>query len=107
LLQVAKLKCALLFISVLKLNIMLTVVNSSNRTAKSQVVSIPTEVLKELAELKLNTVNSIKTLYASGYTRLQIVDAGFNSSTVYRQVGEYITECKAKATQGDIEMTQE
>jgi predicted sulfurtransferase len=72
----------------------LTVIAGTKNQTETQADPIPAEVLAELAELKLNTVNSVKTLHASGYSRKQIVAAGYNSSTVYRQVGEYI---KAKA----------
>ena len=61
----------------------------TSKKDKAEVVSIPEDVLAELAEMNLNTVNSIKTLYAAGFTRQQIIKAGYNSSTVHRQVLEY------------------
>lgn len=66
--------------------------------------AIPESVMMDLAALHLNTVNSVKTLFATGFTRKQIVAAGFNSSTVYRQVGEYI---KAEEAKKLLEVTPE
>lgn len=60
------------------------------KATKKEEDAIPSSVLEELETLNLNTVNKIKTLYAAGFTRTQIIAAGYNSSTVYRQVGEYI-----------------
>lgn len=59
-------------------------------TTKKNEAAIPANVLEELEGMGLNTVNRIKTLYAAGFTRTQIIACGYNSSTVYRQVGEYI-----------------
>jgi hypothetical protein len=58
--------------------------------------AIPESIMEELKVANLNTVNKVKSLYATGYSRKQIVAAGFNSSTVYRQVGEYIKAMEAK-----------
>lgn len=76
----------------------LTVVKSNRTTTAIAEPAIAEEVLAELKGLNLNTVNSVKTLYASGYSRKQIVAAGFNSSTVYRQVGEWIKAQEALKT---------
>lgn len=59
-------------------------------TTKKDEAAIPANVLEELEGMGLNIVNRIKTLYAAGFTRTQIIACGYNSSTVYRQVGEYI-----------------
>lgn len=58
--------------------------------SKSTVTNpIPAEVLAAVKAAGLNTCNSVKTLFANGFTRAQIVAAGYNASTVYRQVKEY------------------
>ncbi len=68
----------------------LVIVTGNKAGSASTEEAIPDSMLQDLAAAKLNTVNSIKSLYATGYSRKQIVAAGYNSSTVYRQVGEYI-----------------
>lgn len=69
---------------------------------KVEVDPIPNNVLVTLATHNLNTVNSIKTLFASGYTRAQIIATGYNSSTVYRQVGEYVKSLEEVQTEKDV-----
>lgn len=66
----------------------LIVVN--NATAKAAKEPVAPELLEQVQSLKLNTVNTIKTLYANGASRQQIIASGFNSSTVHRQVLEYV-----------------
>ncbi len=67
-----------------------TIVTSSAKSrSTAPVVAIDPSVLAELAAHKLNTCNSIKTLFANNYSQKQIVDAGYNASTVYRQCKEY------------------
>jgi len=87
----------------------LQIVRGTGKRAAAEVTPIPSEVLDELnaIEPKLNTVNKVKTLYASGYSRPQIVAAGFNSSTVYRQVGEYIKAQSAAQSAKDAIASQE
>lgn len=44
-------------------------------------------------------IHAILTLHIKGFSNVEIVEAGFNKSTVYRQVGEYKKLKKAPATQ--------
>ena len=67
-----------------------------------EVEPIPAKVLEALKGHNLNIVNSIKTLFASGYTKPQIIAAGYNTSTVYRQVGEYIKSLEELATEKEV-----
>lgn len=78
----------------------LTVVVRTTAKGRStaDVVAINAEVLAELATLKLNTCNAIKTLYANSYTQQQIIKAGYNASTVYRQCKEYADATAATPT---------
>lgn len=45
----------------------------------------------------MGKIDTILALFHAGYTRKEIVDAGFNRTTVYRQVGEYLKLKKAPA----------
>ncbi len=74
------------------LKVIVTTSSKSHGTpgSKSTVTNpIPKEVLDAVKAANLNTCNSVKTLFANGFTRAQIVAAGYNASTVYRQVKEY------------------
>lgn len=76
----------------------LTVVKSTRATAE-EVTPIPAEILEECKAAKLNIVNTIKSLYATGYSYKQIIAAGYQPSTVYRQIGEYKKSLIAVATE--------
>jgi hypothetical protein len=43
-------------------------------------------------------IHAILTLHIKGFSNVEIVEVGFNKSTVYRQVGEYKKLKKAPAT---------
>ncbi len=45
----------------------------------------------------LGKIDTILKLFNQGYSRVEIVAAGFNRTTVYRQVGEYLKLLKAPA----------
>jgi hypothetical protein len=75
------------------------------KPAKKHKVSIETylEKLQESAEGSgedegAGKIQMILKLHIAGYERSEIVKAGFNRSTVYRQVGEYEKLKKAPAT---------
>lgn len=44
-------------------------------------------------------IKMIMRLFVAGYTRKEIIEAGFNRTTVYRQTGEYLKLKKAPALQ--------
>ena len=71
-----------------------------NTVAESTPVKAPAKKKKNLPEIvdymeaegldtEASKIETILALHVKGYTNKEIIEAGFNKSTVYRQVGEY------------------
>lgn len=74
-------------------------VKADDKKHAARMAKIEKLLTGEESEVEGGKIESILMLHAKGFTNKEIVEAGFNKSTVYRQVGELKKLQKAPAMQ--------